>query len=110
MDRIDPACERLRPLADYCRRLPSGRAGKRLNRATLWRWALRGMSDGRRLRTASLGGTRVTCDAWIWEFLNRTQRCGPTAKTRMGMPEIERGRIAQALGVATKSPAATGPR
>lgn len=66
---IDPACQRLRLLVEYADRLPSGRRGKRLNRATLWRWALRGLRGGRRLRTVTAGSTRVTCDAWVWEFL-----------------------------------------
>ena len=66
---LNPHCRRLRPLAEYSRRLPSCHVGKRLNRATLWRWALRGLRNGRQLRTVLLGSGRMTCDAWVSEFL-----------------------------------------
>src|SRR5688500_15200315 len=69
MEPLNPDCQRLRPLAEYTRRLPSSQSGKRLNRATLWRWALAGLRDGRRLKTVALGGGRMTCDAWVWQFL-----------------------------------------
>ena len=63
---IDPSDHQLRPLANYTSRIPSRVPGKRLNCATLWRWAL----DGR-LRTVQIGGGRFTCDAWVWEFVHR---------------------------------------
>lgn len=94
MEPINPTCQRLRPLAEYAERLPSCRRGKRLNRATLWRWALRGLR-GRRLRTVELGGGRMTCDAWVWQFLGSTEH--PTS--RDAMSEVEHARIAQALGM-----------
>lgn len=96
MEAIKPNCERLRPLAEYCDRLPSSRPGKRLNRATLWRWALSGLR-GRRLRTVELGGGRMTCDAWVWQFVS-----GPAHFERVGAESLgqeERERIARALGV-----------
>jgi hypothetical protein len=98
---LDPSCLRLHPLADYARRLPSSRIGKRLNRATLWRWALRGIK-GSRLRTVALGGGRMTCDAWVWQFMRGTDPCSSQLGNAHPLGSDERMRIAQALGVARR--------
>jgi hypothetical protein len=68
MHPLDPTDHQLRPLSEYTKRIPSRVPGKRLNRATLWRWALHG-----RLRTVQIGGGRFTCDAWVWEFIHRAR-------------------------------------
>ena len=97
MDVIDPSCERLRPLAEYARRLPSRKPGKRLNRATLWRWALRGARAGRRLRTVALGGGRMTCDAWVWQFLEQPHSETAAGPTWFRLSSHERQRIEREL-------------
>ncbi|MBI5431863.1 MAG: DUF1580 domain-containing protein [Planctomycetes bacterium] len=98
MEPLNPRCQRLRPLAEYAERLPSGRPGKCLNRATLWRWALPGLRGGRRLRTAALGGTRVTCDAWVWEFVNNADPGSQLRLVDIVPDPAERERIARRLG------------
>lgn len=95
---IDPECRLLRPLAEYTTRLPSARKGKRLNRATLWRWSLRGVR-GRRLHTVLCGGSRMTCDAWVWEFLQGNPVKARTRRLRPGLRPDERRGIARALGL-----------
>jgi len=76
---FNPTSTRFRPLAEYSNVLPSSRPGRRLNRATLWRWALKGVG-GVRLQTVSLGSARLTTDADIAAFMralsNRTQSTG----------------------------------
>jgi hypothetical protein len=67
---LDPNCTQLRPLAEYTRRIPSTRLGKRLNRATLWRWTMHG-ARGIRLHTQRLGSGRYTTDAAVVEFMRR---------------------------------------
>lgn len=108
---IDAACQRLRPLVEYADRLPSGRRGKRLNRATLWRWALRGLRGGRRLRTVTAGGTRVTCDAWVWEFIV-TLDTARSVPRRQRVDGVEREQIGRRLRVGTdpRSGPALAPR
>jgi hypothetical protein len=69
MRDIDPKDTTYQPLARYADRLPSSRPGRKLNRATLWRWALRGFGEGTRLKTVVLGGCRFTSDAWVAEFI-----------------------------------------
>lgn len=102
---IDPTCNELRPLAEYSRRLPSSRRGKRLNRATLWRWALRGARGGRRLRTVCLGSGRMTCDAWVWEFVGERGTPNPDSGSH-GLPldGEARQRIARELGARGGAP------
>lgn len=100
MVSIDPNCNELRPLAEYARRLPSSRRGKRLNRATLWRWALRGTRGGRRLQTVCVGSGRMTCDAWVWEFVSPPGTLAADAQAgALGLPADARRRIARELGV-----------
>jgi hypothetical protein len=67
---FDPSCTKLRPLTDYRDRLPSRRSGRRLNRSTLYRWALRGARGGSiQLKTVRIGGGRFTCDQYVDEFM-----------------------------------------
>lgn len=107
MRTIDPNCRRLRPLAHYTRRLPSSRRGKRLNRATLWRWALRGARGGRRLQTVCLGAGRMTCDAWVWEFVCRPGAPADRAQAGdLGLPADVHRRIAKEVGVRLQEPGA----
>jgi hypothetical protein len=84
---LDPTSTQLRPLAEYAHRIPSTRLGKRLNRATLWRWALHG-ANGVRLRTQRLGGGRYTTDADVVEFMRRLSE--PSASS-LPVPASERG-------------------
>lgn len=101
MQPLDPECKRLRPLAEYTTRLPSSRSGKRLSRATLWRWALHGVRGGRLLKTVELGAGRMSCDAWVWEFLG-TRIEGRTDSGNTPTLDLEeRERIRRALGASS---------
>jgi len=94
---LDASSFELRPLSEYCKRIPSRCAGKRLNRATLWRWALKGTRDGWKLRTVEIGGGRFTCDAWVCEFIYRQP---PHPRAPGGTSRLlaaERARIAATL-------------
>jgi len=94
---LDPSDHDLHPLSAYCKRIPSRCAGKPLNRATLWRWALKGTGDGWKLRTAEIGGGRFTCDAWVYEFIHR-KPTGPRSPGGVSpLPPQERARIAASL-------------
>ncbi len=60
----------LRPLGDYRDRLPSRCHNRRLNRATLWRWALHGAGKERiKLPTVVIGSGRFTSDADVHAFI-----------------------------------------
>ncbi len=83
MRPLDPADRQLRPLSEYCNRIPSRVLGKRLNRATLWRWALHG-----RLRTVQIGGGRFTCDAWVCKFIHGGSRAPITPALRAELDQI----------------------
>lgn len=89
---FDPTCEELRPLREYAQRLPSSRAGKRVHPATLYRWALKGLSGGTPLRTVRMGGGRFTCDAWVAEFMEPgpTASSGPVAQSELSQADRER--------------------
>ena len=89
MRNIDPTDRTLRPLSSYAERLPSSRPGKRLNRATLWRWALKG-HGGKVLRTVQLGAGRFTCDAWVAEFMEPGPQPPPLARSELTPTERER--------------------
>lgn len=77
-DPFDPTCSKLRPLGDYRDRLPSRRAGRRLNRSTLFRWALRGARKGSiKLKTVCIGGGRFTSDQHVHEFMQALEARAP---------------------------------
>ena len=77
---IDKHCNQLRPLNEYTNRIPSSRPGKRLNRTTLWRWALKGCR-GIKLETVLAGSGRYTTDAWVASFMAGLSE-GSTDKSR----------------------------
>lgn len=97
MRTIDHMDKALRPLSSYCDRLPSSRPGKKLNRATLWRWALRGQR-GRILRTVQLGSGRFTCDAWVSEFMRPGPSPIPERATGSEMSALKRDEIQRRFG------------
>jgi hypothetical protein len=98
MDPFDPTSKQLRPLAEYSDRLPSSRRGKKLNRATLWRWALNGLKDGRFIRTVGLGSGRFTCDAWVAAFLSHPRPPAGSPSSRGTPDPVEHARIGSRLG------------
>ena len=95
---IDPTSTTLRPLAEYCDRLPSRLRGRSLNRATIWRWALHGVSGGWKLQTVEIGGGRYTCDAWVWAFIHRRPTEPQAAATGRRLSAEKYNAIAESLG------------
>ena len=69
---------------EAARLLPSTRAGRPVNAATVWRWSLRGvrLSDGRLLRLGAVrvSGHYVTSLAAIGRFIDAQQDGDPDAE------------------------------
>jgi hypothetical protein len=63
------------PLRSLPDRLPPGPRGRKIHRASGFRWASRGVR-GRRLRTVSIGGSLFSCDQWLHEFVTGTAASG----------------------------------
>jgi hypothetical protein len=49
--------------------LPGRKPGKRLYVNTVWRWCMKGLRNGARLRSALIGGQRLTTRRWLQEFI-----------------------------------------
>jgi hypothetical protein len=102
-DSFDATDNRLRPLAEYTDRLPSRRRRKKLNRATLWRWALRGARGGRvRLETWVIGSGRFTSDAAVAAFMKRLAEHREACAATPAAPAIDPqhlGAIRERFGV-----------
>ncbi len=64
--------------------------GRRLNRTTTWRWILRGVG-GARLRVVRAGRTSLTCDPWVFAFLDGVEK----RRERVKSPPSRRGRPAE---------------
>ena len=96
--RLNPSCNELRPLAEYAARLPSSRPGKKLNRSTLWRWALRGTAGGARLQTVKIGSARYTSDAWFTDFIAQQSEPTSQAEPTPTMSRQDRDRIKLRFG------------
>jgi hypothetical protein len=68
---INMAAETIFPLAQLPDRYPlAGKGGKKLHRATAFRWAQRGVR-GVRLETARVGGTLYTSNEAVERFVER---------------------------------------
>lgn len=57
--QTDLLAETLIPLGELRNMVPSGRPGKRLDKATIWRWAVHGVR-GVKLESEVIGNTRYT--------------------------------------------------
>lgn len=68
--------EELIPLGRVPDLIPSRQPGKRLNQATVWRWANRG-ARGVLLETAVVGGGRLTSVEAVQRFVDRLSSGGP---------------------------------
>ena len=49
--------------------LPGRKPGKRLYVNTVWRWCVKGLRNGARLRSVLVGGQRLTTRRWLQEFI-----------------------------------------
>ena len=74
---IDIQTETIVSLTEAAQRLPSRRAGKRVNVSTLWRWATSG-SKGIRLETVRIGASRYTSMEAIQRFSDALSRRAET--------------------------------
>ncbi|MBI3817221.1 MAG: DUF1580 domain-containing protein [Planctomycetes bacterium] len=111
MKLFDPNDNEFRPLNEYTKRLPSSRAGKGINRSTVWRWALRGCA-GNVLATFVIGGMRYTSDFHVAEFL---KACTAARAERLGIPisrnntqalkRRDHAALEEKLGIRTRSKA-----
>jgi hypothetical protein len=49
---------------------PGQKPGKKVSIDTLWRWCMRGLRNGVRLRSVLIGGRRYTTKQWVMEFID----------------------------------------
>lgn len=99
--------------------MPPGRRGGRLSYGAVFRWASGGVR-GHKLRTVRVGGSLMTCEAWVADFVHRlTAGAAPGDKTpadwRRELEDAERrldaagARPAGAAGHAPKGPSLFDP-
>ena len=102
---IDHEVETVLSLTDAAARLPRRRGGKRVNVATLYRWASNGCR-GVRLETIQIGGTRCTSMQALQRFFDRlsTPGAGPVgpdhrreARVRQRDERVERELAARGI-------------
>lgn len=56
-------------LTQAAKLLPGRIPGKRVNICTVWRWCMKGLRNGCRLRSVVVGGQRLTTRTWLQEFI-----------------------------------------
>jgi hypothetical protein len=56
-------------LIEAARLLPGRKPGKGVSEPTIWRWCLKGLRNGVRLKSEMIGGHRCTTKAWLQEFI-----------------------------------------
>jgi hypothetical protein len=69
-DRKNPDVTEYLTLAEAAKLIPGRRAGKRISKDTIWRWCLRGVANGLRLKSVLIGGQRCTTRTWLQEFID----------------------------------------
>jgi hypothetical protein len=56
-------------LAAAAKLFPGRKPGKKVSIDTIWRWCMRGLRNGVRLKSVLIGGQRYTTKQWIKEFI-----------------------------------------
>ncbi len=90
---IDVATQTVFPLADTPAHVPRRRGGKKLNKATAFRWAKDGLR-GVRLETLRVGGTLCTSVEALQRFFERLSEEEPRA-TQMRTPAARQNALAR---------------
>ena len=94
---IDVSCEKLIRLEDVRDYIPSGRRGKKLSKAVMYRWALKGVT-GILLETVKVGGSRFTTVEAIERFIS-AQNGGPSLpENTLPASPTQRKRAAERAG------------
>lgn len=66
-------------LTEATKVIPSRRSGKKISVQTVWRWCMRGVRSGIRLRSVMIGGQRCTTLQWIEEFIKMVSEAAEPA-------------------------------
>lgn len=96
---IDLLSETIIPISEVSKLLPSSRPGKKLNAATVFRWAQSG-----RLETVKVGGARYTSREALARFAQ------PTARPPAATPAKTQARREQDIAAAEERLRARGVR
>lgn len=56
-------------LTEAAKLIPGRRPGSRISTDTVWRWCMRGVANGVRLKSVLIGGQRYTTRSWLQEFI-----------------------------------------
>lgn len=73
------------PLSGAAKLFPGQQPGKKVSIDTLWRWCMRGLRNGVRLKSVLIGGRRYTTKQWVMEFidaLNQDPEPGRASETQ----------------------------
>ena len=81
---LDRQFIRLQDLPNRSDLIPPRNSGRKLGRATVWRWTTRGVA-GVVLRTVNIGGSPATCAEWLNDFFETI------AIARRGQPPVRTG-------------------
>jgi len=56
-------------LTEATKLIPGRKAGERVSVGTVWRWCIRGIRNGIKLKSVMIGGQRCTTRLWLQDFI-----------------------------------------
>jgi hypothetical protein len=68
-NNLNPEFPEYMTLSEAAKLIPGRKPGRRVSTDTVWRWCLRGVSNGLRLKSVLIGGQRCTTRRWLQEFI-----------------------------------------
>jgi hypothetical protein len=98
-DSKNPDVTEYMTLTEAAKLFPGRKPGSRFSTDTVWRWCLRGVGNGLRLRSVLIGGQRYTTRRWLQEFIdarNSTRDEGEPAMPRLRTPRQRQTRAERA--------------
>lgn len=66
--------------------IPGRTPGKRISKETIWRWCLRGLRNGVRLKSVLIGGQRYTTRSWVENFIFEINGPGERGANELPQP------------------------
>lgn len=84
-------------LTQAAKLVPGRKPGKGVSEETVWRWCLRGVRNGIRLKSEMVGGHRCTTRQWLQEFIEAlNEKQSGTTSPQPRTPEQRRRASEQA--------------
>jgi hypothetical protein len=84
--RVDFLDQEFLTLTEAAKLIPGRKEGERVSVGTVWRWSLRGLRNGIKLKSVLIGGQRCTTRQWLQDFIEAINPSASSATQATATP------------------------